>query len=87
MFSKCANPDCSVEFDPYGGGQFFCFPLPNCDSLPANVHGVKHYWLCEICSVRYSLVQESSAGVSLRPISAEPPGFARVTKRKSPEAA
>jgi hypothetical protein len=83
MFSKCANPDCSVEFDPYRGGQFFCFHQPACDSHQTNVHGVKHYWLCEVCSIRYCLVQEPSAEVSLRAILAEGPGFARGPKRKS----
>lgn len=83
MFSKCANPACNVEFDPYRGGQFFCFHQPTCDSRQENVHGVKHYWLCEVCSIRYALVEEPSAEVSLRLILAEAPGFVRGPKRKS----
>ena len=83
MFSKCANPDCSVEFDPYRGGQFFCFQQPIHEATQSNVHGVKHYWLCEVCSIRYALVEEPSAAVSLQLILAEAPGFVRGPKRRS----
>jgi hypothetical protein len=59
--AKCANVSCGVGFNPYAGGRFSCFPQGAGDSETLNVHGVKHYWLCEQCSRRYVLVYTATA--------------------------
>lgn len=63
---KCANPACPTAFHWTGGGKFFRFrPDPVSASagtspsdLPAGVHGVRHYWLCERCSHFFTLAYE-----------------------------
>jgi hypothetical protein len=71
---KCANPACPVAFHWLGGGKFFRFrpdgKVENSgrcvmDSR-GNLHGVKHFWLCEHCSHIFTLVYEEKAGVLLR---------------------
>jgi len=71
---KCANPACPTVFHWTGGGKFYRFrPDPDApslssstDDLPGGVHGVRHYWLCERCSVVFTLVYEDAYGVVLK---------------------
>ncbi len=65
MLSKCANPFCSARFRP-GRGRFFRFRRESGDSVLANSHNVKHYWLCEHCCQIFSLVYKPGYGVVLR---------------------
>lgn len=71
---KCANPACPTAFHWTGGGKFFRFrpdTLPSATSAalpdsPDGIHGVRHYWLCERCSVVFTLVYEEEYGVVLK---------------------
>jgi hypothetical protein len=71
---KCANPVCPTAFHWTGGGKFYRFrpdlvppsgSAPT-DASPDGVHGVRHYWLCERCSLVFTLVQEEEYGVVLK---------------------
>lgn len=78
---KCANPACPVAFDWRRGGKFFRFRIdPQAAphnvataSAPADVHGVKHFWLCERCSSIFTLVYEDQFGVELKLLRPELP--------------
>src|SRR5215469_18781300 len=72
---KCANPACPVAFHWLGGGRFFRFrpdgEVENSrlcvkEEVRGNLHGVKHFWLCEHCSHVFTLVYEKNAGVLLK---------------------
>lgn len=66
MFSRCANPSCSVRFE-CGKGQFFRFrKAPGADGRPANTHSIQHYWLCDECARVYRLELHEDRGVLLR---------------------
>jgi hypothetical protein len=67
MLSECANPQCRAGFD-YHEGEFFRFrmPVPN-DGQPANMHSVRHLWLCGHCAKVYYLEQVQNRGILLRP--------------------
>ena len=55
MFTKCANPDCGLEFD-YGHGRYFCFRRSESKGAPPpRTHGVEHHWLCGQCAKSYAL--------------------------------
>jgi hypothetical protein len=67
LHPKCANPGCAADFHWLGGGKFFRFrPNPPIEDSQANTHGVKHFWLCERCSHRYTLVYGEAVGVVLK---------------------
>ncbi|MGC1674969.1 MAG: hypothetical protein WA739_22105, partial [Candidatus Acidiferrales bacterium] len=70
---KCANPACPTAFHWLGGGKFFRF-RPNemheptnqgAQEAPQNLHGVKHFWLCERCSHIFTLVHDPRQGIVL----------------------
>lgn len=71
---KCANPSCGVAFHWLGGGKFFRFRphgatenSGHCGgNARGNVHGVKHFWLCEHCSHIFTLVYQGTVGVVLK---------------------
>jgi len=71
---KCANPSCPITFHWLQGGKFFRFrpdgsvkqPSDTRTDLPGNLHGVKHFWLCEHCSHVFTLVYSEGSGVLLR---------------------
>lgn len=72
---KCANPACPGVFTWRAGGKFFRFRSLECASDDADCqktagnsscHGVKHYWLCEICSRTYTLVHCEEHGVVVK---------------------
>jgi hypothetical protein len=71
---KCANPACPMAFHWLGGGKFFRF-RPNeapavanrgAHDVPQNLHGVKHFWLCERCSHIFTLVHDANQGIVLQ---------------------
>jgi hypothetical protein len=77
LHPKCANPACPIAFHWLQGGKFFRFrndrtsAVSSCSTCstvnpPADVHGVKHFWLCERCSHVFTLVYEESQGVMLK---------------------
>jgi hypothetical protein len=56
MFSKCANPECATSFDDYRHGRLFRFRQSHPEGkAPANMHAVRHFWLCNRCSETYTL--------------------------------
>lgn len=71
---KCANPACPAAFHWTGGGKFFRFRpgevsagLKNAaEDSAGNLHGVRHYWLCERCSQTFTLIYEENNGVVLK---------------------
>jgi hypothetical protein len=72
LHPKCANPACPNAFHWLEGGKFFRFheapadPRPPAADSPANLHAVKHFWLCERCSHIFTLVYAEQSGVTLR---------------------
>jgi len=74
---KCANPACPKAFHWHEGGKFFRFrpePAPcSAFACAAASTGVKHYWLCEECCHRYTLVHTEGSGVMVKPIYLELP--------------
>jgi hypothetical protein len=70
---KCANPACPTAFHWLGGGKFFRFrPVevaegtdPSAQDALKNLHGVKHFWLCERCSHIFTLVHDARNGIVL----------------------
>jgi len=74
LHPKCANPACPMAFHGLGGGKFFRF-RPNeapavanrgAHDVPQNLHGVKHFWLCERCSHIFTLVHDANQGIVLQ---------------------
>ena len=74
LHPKCANPGCTIAFHWTGGGKFFRFrpgqaSISTSDSTkdsPNNLHGVRHYWLCERCSHVFALEYDEGHGVLLK---------------------
>jgi len=73
--SKCANPACPARFDWQLHGKFYRFyrdrTRVNCFSLfPRPISGprdVEHFWLCESCSMVFTLANEQDHGIVVRP--------------------
>src|SRR5260370_29783543 len=71
---KCANPACPTPFHWLGGGKFFRFRPgevaegTDCSAqdAPKNLHGVKHFRLCERCSHVFTLTHDPQHGIVLR---------------------
>lgn len=90
LHPKCANPACPNTFHWLEGGKFFRFrndgvpAVPYPPAAPANLHGVKHFWLCERCSHMFTLVHEEQSGVVLKLLR---PEFPAAETRKSLTAA
>ncbi len=56
MFSKCANPECSVSFEYRLGGKFFRFHQnAKAPGTQRNTHEVVHFWLCGSCADKFAL--------------------------------
>ena len=72
--AKCANPACRTPFDYLAGGKFFRFrrdpatgdAVGDSAPPPQGHHGVEHFWLCERCCRKFTLVYEPRCGVVLR---------------------
>lgn len=91
LHPKCANPVCPTAFHWLGGGKFFRFRPAETSATrltdsPNNLHGVKHFWLCERCGHVFTLAYENELGVILKllwpelPV-AEPPKESAATSR------
>ena len=57
MISKCANPDCSVAYRFRTGRLFH---LRHKGNVPANIHPVRHFWLCSSCSKSFKIKEQDS---------------------------
>jgi len=78
MISHCANPHCKVPFHYFRGGHLYRFdirhPSTPCSDVPNSVCSLKpsqaavFFWLCEQCSLRYSLKFNSREGLTLAPL-------------------
>jgi hypothetical protein len=63
MYLKCANPNCSSDFD-YGQGRLFRFQqTPQQEKQPSNWHAVKHYWLCARCCENFTIEYHKGTGI------------------------
>lgn len=75
LHPKCANPACPAQFQWRAGGKFFRFrdtnssngaKIPNTPSERVHSYGVKHYWLCDVCSRVYTLAYCDERGVVVK---------------------
>jgi hypothetical protein len=63
MYLKCANPNCTCDFD-YGQGRLFRFQqAPQQENQPTNWHAVKHYWLCARCCDNFTIEYHKGTGI------------------------
>jgi len=63
MYLKCANPNCTSDFD-YGQGRLFRFQqAPAQEKQPTNWHAVKHYWLCQRCCENFTIEYQKGTGI------------------------
>ncbi|MGC1835280.1 MAG: hypothetical protein WA714_19635 [Candidatus Acidiferrales bacterium] len=74
LHPKCANPACPTAFHWLAGGKFFRF-RPNelgevtehgAGDASGDLHGVRHFWLCERCSHVFTLVHNPQHGIVLQ---------------------
>jgi hypothetical protein len=72
---KCANPSCAASFEWLAGGRLFRFqrdakaPAPAAygnNHMASDFHATGHFWLCEKCSMVYTLQFEPGHGVVIR---------------------
>jgi len=69
---KCANPACHTAFHWHEGGKFFRFRPDS--GAATEAHGgsaVKHFWLCERCCHKFTLVYTEGHGVLVKPMPLE----------------
>ncbi len=77
MISHCANPACTLPFHYLRGGRLYRFdirsPTMSCADVPNSIcrekpsHAAVFFWLCEHCSLQYSLRFNCEDEVSLVP--------------------
>lgn len=78
VLSRCANPQCSKSFLRLHDGKFFLVETERVAKVtelgPPFVRArqqprqVEHYWLCNECSERWTLVYDHDRGVALAPV-------------------
>lgn len=75
MLHKCANPDCSTSFRNISQGKLFHIatgmlqvPAKNASDRPPR--SIEHYWLCDKCTARFTLVASGETGLSVVPLPA-----------------
>ena len=78
MISHCSNPDCKVPFHYLRGGRLYRFDIRHlsapCNDVPNAVcslkpsHAAVFFWLCEQCSLKFSVKFNSQEGLSLAPL-------------------
>jgi hypothetical protein len=75
MLQKCANPSCSAPFRSLREGKLFLAEtLPHESAAPSAEHQPRvrrreHFWLCEPCSVQFTLRLDTERGMLTVPIS------------------
>ena len=77
MISYCANLDCRLPFHYLRGGRLYRFdikhPTTPCSDVPNAIcslkpsHATVFFWLCEQCSVKYSLKFNFHDGIRIVP--------------------
>ena len=79
MLSHCANPKCGRPFLRLREGKLFLVETdrltkPGEPASPPFVRArkpprhVEHFWLCNECSVEYTLIYDRKQGVALAPL-------------------
>ena len=81
MLHKCANPTCSVPFRSLHEGKLFL-----AETLPSDPNSVfdgsrrkvrrrEHFWLCDACSIHFTLRFDSALGMLTVPLGERPNRF------------
>ena len=78
MISHCSNPVCKVPFHYLRGGRLYRFdirhPSAPCKDVPNAVcslkpsHPAVFFWLCQQCSLKFSVKFNLQGGLSLAPL-------------------
>ncbi len=78
MISKCANPACNTDFHYLRGGRLYRFdlrhPMPPQRDVPNAIcaakprHGSVFFWLCNQCSLQYTLHFSTDGRISVLPL-------------------
>ena len=78
MISKCANPACNTVFHYLRGGRLYRFdlrrPVEPCKDVPNSIciakpsHASVFFWLCDSCSLKYTVGFSTRAGISMLPL-------------------
>jgi hypothetical protein len=74
MLQKCANPSCSAPFRSLREGKLFLAESPPPESAnlvsgsPPKIRRREHFWLCETCSVQFTLRFDAQRGMLTVPI-------------------
>ncbi len=79
MLSHCANAECHIPFLRLREGKLFLVETdrlmkPGTTSVPPFVRArqqqrqVEHYWLCDECANRWTLIYDRECGVTLAPL-------------------
>jgi hypothetical protein len=74
MLHKCANPVCTVPFRSLREGKLFLaetFPsdlTTAFDSSRRKLRRREHFWLCDVCSVHFTLRFDSTLGMMTVPL-------------------
>ena len=78
MISKCANPTCNTDFHYLRGGRLYRFdlrcPVQPCKDVPNAICADKpsqasiYFWLCDRCSIHYTLRFSTQNGISVLPL-------------------
>jgi len=79
MLSQCANSNCSKPFLRLREGKLFLVETDRLNksgeaAVPPFVRArqqrrrVEHYWLCDECAARWTLIYDGERGVALAPL-------------------
>jgi len=75
MLGKCANPTCTVPFRKLGSGRLFAFEsvaiAKSVDSGSSSAMGRSpvFFWLCQYCSLSFTLRLDSTGQLTLQRVS------------------
>jgi hypothetical protein len=72
MLHKCANPHCSTLFRKMNQGRLFQVS-PRISHLGGDLRQARkaeYFWLCDPCSLRFTLGVDPNSGVIVRPFPA-----------------
>jgi hypothetical protein len=79
MLSHCANSQCRKPFLKLRDGKLFLVEINRVARLGKSLHPafvrahqqqrtVEHFWLCEECATRWSIVYDRDQGIMLTPL-------------------
>ena len=74
---KCANPACATAFHWHEGGKFFRFRPDHVSEsafpCKTGTTPTRHFWLCDRCCYKFTLVYREGSGVLLKLLALELP--------------